>query len=469
MEYYAGVTSSFAHVPSTLPSAPPKPLRSQAALVLSPRPAVSVASIAGPCFHEPEIGIFDADRYFNDETHEPPVNRTKFIIAPAERCDDLHRRDDGHAKLARSLSTRSTPTASSETSCNSRSGLLPYSVRVNSLPLKDPASRSPSSAGRRLFRGNCSCSGKKAVDVDEKCPEPKSPLRSALELNSSVISKYPIFRAGEMGLSSIPERAAIDEIVNEFGVEELVRNVKMISLTNCPTNPSLFSASTRLSPSRTFLPEVDRLTVSSSAGFSFPILNDSPSEEPPRESLEVYRPTMETAANAPSDLQRLSVVFPFSDDEARRSFTFPVIPKLSVDDDAASDASSDLFEIESFSTQATYRRRDSLDKVRHGVDLEAAPSIARSECYAPSEVSIQWSVSTAEGFDRASLANFSSAASRCGDLGLVQAEQQRFSGSGRRRCSGLLSCRSKKSVSVSPKPVRPGSVRPTTNRAIWGR
>ncbi|XP_042373792.1 protein PHYTOCHROME KINASE SUBSTRATE 4-like [Zingiber officinale] len=450
MERYYGVASSFTRGPTTAQSASlPKPHLGAESTLVSSRSAASAAR-SGRCFDDTEISIFDAERYFN-EGHEP-VKATVFLNGPAERCD-LYPRDDGHAKLGRTTSIHSTPTtASSETSWNSQSGLLANSARGNSL-LKDP-SKSPSSSGRRLFRGNCPCSGKKAVDVDEK---------------SSVIAKTPIFREAEVGLSSIHERARTEEIKREFGVEEM-RKVK-ISPRICSPNPSLL---------RTFPPEVDRLTVSSAipfgnpAGFSFPVLNPSSvnsAQEPPRESLEIFQPTKETAdsANAPSDFQHRSVVFPFSDEVGRNSFTFPVIPKIPVDDDAASDASSDLFEIESFSTQATFRRRDSHEHVRRGVDHEATLSIAPSECYAPSEVSVQWSVTTAEGFDRASLANFSSAASHCDDLRIVEVERQRFAGGGRRRCSGLLSCRSEKAVSVGPKPVRSDSVRPTTNRAIWTR
>ncbi|XP_074584934.1 protein PHYTOCHROME KINASE SUBSTRATE 4-like [Curcuma longa] len=471
MERYYGVTSSFTRGPTTMQStAPPKPHLGAEATLVSSRSAAS-AGRSGRCFDDTEISIFDAERYFN-EGHEP-VKATIFLNGPAERCD-LYPRDDGQAKLGRTTSIHSAPTtASSEASWNSHSGLLANSAR------KYP-SKSPSSSGRRLFRRNCPCLGKKAVDVDEKCSELISPLHSGLELkSSSVIAKTPIFRETEVGLSSIPQRAKTEEIKREFGVEEM-RKVK-IPPRICSPNPSVFSASTRLSPARTFPPEVDRLTVSSAipfgnpAGFSFPVLNPSSvnsAQEPPRESLEIFRPTKETAdsANAPSDFQHRSVVFPFSDEVGRNSFTFPVIPKLPVDDDAASDASSDLFEIESFSTQSMYRWRDSHEHVRRGVDHEATPSIAPSECYAPSEVSVQWSVTTAEGFDRASLANFSSAASHCDDLRIVEVERQRFAGGGgRRRCSGLLSCRSEKAVSVGPKPVRSDSVRPTTNRAIWTR
>ncbi|URE12665.1 protein PHYTOCHROME KINASE SUBSTRATE [Musa troglodytarum] len=155
--------------------------------------------------------------------------------------------------------------------------------------------------------------------------------------------------------------------------------------------------------------------------FSFPVLNPSSlnnlAEEPPRESLEDFRPTRHTAVN-------------------HRSFTNPAIPNPPPDDDVASDTSSDLFEIESFSTQTTYRRSDSLDSrdhLRGGLEAEAPPP-----SNAPGEASVEWSVTTAEGFDRRS----------------VREERERCAATGgRRRCSGLLRCRSEEAVSVGPIPL----------------
>ncbi|WOL01860.1 hypothetical protein Cni_G10577 [Canna indica] len=491
MERY-GVSANFPRRPSALQTPPsfiylpPKPHLGEPPISAYlhpevPRPAAGIGSLDrrfGRCDVDDtdQISIFDAERYFNDG-HDA-IKRTIILDGLAERCD-LYQRDssslDGDMRHGRSFSLYSTPTDSSEASWNSQSVLLgnpPVSAAfaVGALPLKDVTS-SPTSAGRRLFGFRCPCSGRKSVDVEEKCSEPKSPTRSRLNLNSSVAATNLTLRAGEVGLSSIPERATPEGIKSDFSVEEMIK-VK-ITPGNCPKGPNFFSNSTRFSPppERTFTPEVGRKMVNSgnpcgdNGGFSFPVLNPPSlifAEESPRKSLEAFRPTKETAAalSTPPELQRRAVVFPF-------------FPKPPPDDDVASDASSDLFEIESFSTQPAYRRRDSLDKIPRGFDSEAppTPSIAPSECYAPSEVSIEWSVTTAEGFDRASLANFSSAASDCGDPRFVQADRERFAaamgGSSRRRCSGLLSCRSQKAVSVGPNPVlvRAEAVRQRMNRA----
>ncbi|KAJ8476787.1 hypothetical protein OPV22_020514 [Ensete ventricosum] len=174
-----------------------------------------------------------------------------------------------------------------------------------------------------------------------------------------------------MGLSSIPKSVMPEEIKNEFGFEEMIK-VKIIP-GNRPKNPNFLGNLTR-----SLLPaEVGCRMVNSSSlfgyshVFSFPVLNPSSlnnlAEEPPRESLEVFRPTRHTAAalSTPPDSQLAAVVFPFSDHVNRRSFTNPATPNPQPDDDVASDTSSDLFEIESFSTQTTYRRPDSLDSRDH--------------------------------------------------------------------------------------------------------
>jgi hypothetical protein len=140
-----------------------------------------------------------------------------------------------------------------------------------------------------------------------------------------------------------------------------------------------------------------------------------------------------------------------------------------------SDASSDLFDLESFAASSsyptTYRGRGSR---RNSADddlpyISAAVEPALSECmYPASEASVVWSVATAEGgaYDAASLANFSSAASACcvEDLRYMVPESPEAGftatmsrSTGRKKSGGggfLNSCRCEKAVSVGPTPVR---------------
>ncbi|PKI58934.1 hypothetical protein CRG98_020680 [Punica granatum] len=169
--------------------------------------------------------------------------------------------------------------------------------------------------------------------------------------------------------------------------------------------------------------------------------------------------------------------------KSRDAISSPVNPRrrinsVSIDDDIMSDASSDLFEIESFSTQANStsypaayaRPRDSLDEARPRFSTAASGGIygcldgptavaaydTATECgYEPSEASVMWSVTTAEGtaFDHASVTNYSVSASDIEEFTRIQLRQHNElersgggvgGGGGKRRGGGgglLTSCR----------------------------
>ena len=82
-------------------------------------------------------------------------------------------------------------------------------------------------------------------------------------------------------------------------------------------------------------------------------------EDPPLDSLKVFQPpTGESTSVYPNFIVRNI-----------QNFVYPVSPNSKIiDEDVGSDASSDLFEIESFSTQTTYtyskmdHRRVSMDE-----------------------------------------------------------------------------------------------------------
>ncbi|PKA65608.1 Protein phytochrome kinase substrate 1 [Apostasia shenzhenica] len=474
-------TNYFTTAPSQISLLPPKPhLRDPPILpYLQPQPPAAPGDHQGHIPDDSEISIFDAERYFN-EGREPTEASKKLVVAldsVAERCDHSLNSTpssvfsgDGYLRNSHNRSFHATPTVSSEASWNSQVGLLrnrpgSLSVSVRSFPVAGEQRKRRISGGRRLFRRGCLCSGKKSIDVEEKYSDPKTPVRCSFDCYSSPSAK----------IQSLKEEV------------EQVAKVKVF--------PGIWSKDTELfRASGRFSPEIGRRIVNS-GGFSFPILaplkNDA-AEEPARDSLEVFRPSDGTTSpdiRKSADFQKKPVsLLQFSKDGGdRRSFTFPGSPKTRtvMDDDLASDTSSDLFEIESLSTQVTYRRRDSVDELsasafdpkrlsgsatttagifqlrRSMEEEEAAPSIAPIECYPPSEVSVEWSVTTAEGFDRPSVANFSSAVSEYDELRYaaeVEAagggKKKGFGGSGG---GGILSCRSEKAVSViGPNLVRFG-------------
>ncbi|KAJ6810740.1 protein PHYTOCHROME KINASE SUBSTRATE 4 [Iris pallida] len=415
--------------------------------------------------NDTEISIFDAERYFNggggsaDDGTPKTINKTAILNGSGtgttatgsfvDVISSTNPRDSSASSVAssadggygrtgffRSRSFRAsaaTPTASSEASWNSQTGLLAYApgsvaVSVRAYPLDESRRKESDSASsfrggrrRRFFGMRCPCYGKKSVEVEDKFSETRSSIRSSRHGSA----------AGGLGFP----KPDVDDVLSDSSARvpnkeamELMAKFKI----RATEPPGLFS-------------------------FPVPPPRKELELEPARESLEVFRPSEELARTPrkSSQLQHLRMA--------------PVR-----DDDMASDTSSDLFELESFSGRV--RRRDSLDDLPKvastastaGLQLRRSSedSVAPSECYAPSEASVEWSVTTAEwGLDRASVANFSTAASDCG-MGRFDSEaavaaaagkegggvKKRGGGGG----GGLLNCRSEKAVSVGPKPVRVG-------------
>lgn len=448
-----------------------------------------------------EICIFDARKYFNETNNNVNID-SKVIISSSNRVSPLnvnnnyynlgliseHRISsdvsalprfsssssvDGYGRNYRARSFNATPTASSEASWNSQTGLLQNPPGAVAISMRNPATEEKERGGRtsnkwQLFGRKCPCSGKKSVQVEEKASssssvasvsaEPKTPAARLYNDNSN--NKRQIQKSLE-----IP----VDE---SFQSEEIITNIRRISAENRFTG---------LGQQRVNIVAPGRPYTDATPGFTFPILNQtSPMklvlnnapllEDPPRESLEIFQP--------PSD-QETAV----SRNSTRRSFTFPASPsrtRMTTDDDVASDASSDLFEIESFSTQTTtYPMYHSLDEAasynarrlaaangnnnlmyctRGSPDEPVTPSIAATECYEPSEASIDWSVTTAEGFDRGSVTNYSVAASEVDDVAVTRHVGGGGGGGGSKKKGNggmLLSCRCEKAVSVvGPNPVK---------------
>lgn len=467
------------HKPNFLPNAPSqislpiKPHRQDPHIFpyLRPESEELIHDSVGRTADDTEISIFDAERYFNESQES---NLTSKIVTatlnPETQNGNLSPKSRDSSSLngfsgLRSRSFRTTPTASSEASWNSQVGLLKkshasLSISVASFPNREQRKELSSSA-RRLFGHSCPCSSKKSVDVEEIYSEPKSSNSSSCVTNNSSAAK-------------VEARLKAEEVLRTTGGVEQMAKMKVFPGI-LPQDPEIFRAPGRcFSLENPFTASEIGCRIVDSAGFSFPApfpRKENSAENSARVSLEVFRPT-ETATPLKNlaEFQKGPFLTKAGD---RRNFTFPGSPmtRPAVDDDVASDTSSDLFEIESFSTQMGFRRRDSLDEISsslfeqrklaeraagithppRGVDDEeaATPSIAPSECYPPSEVSVEWSVTTAEGFDRASVANFSSAVSeyeqlRHAAVALGSGRKKGIGGGG----GGLLSCRSEKSICV---------------------
>ncbi|KAF7852212.1 hypothetical protein BT93_L5364 [Corymbia citriodora subsp. variegata] len=472
-----------------------------------------------------ELSIFDARKYFN-ETNDQGFTDSPGVISPLkENLPDpsllLPRLSsasssvvDGNGRnyRARSFPSYVTPTASSEASWNSHTGLLSNPPGAIPVSLRDPAAdrkRGTSNSQRwLLFHPKCPCLGKKSVRVKERSSEPRSPAR---------LSNH---RSKELEGYKVQPDVAQTKAFSITAVSETSKKSSVVTATTrcytSKTSEKIANTIRRISSEAEnhFPPEVRPSDVararpfadgSTNAGFTFPVLKPS---MPPSSSL----PPLKPVPNGQSSIKKsVSPLLPLALDLARDSLevfqpsgvsnTHPcqllVAPaslgpreNQAADDEVASDASSDLFEIESFSTQSTsypipyHRQRDSLDEARprfstntstgpglyNGLDDQpmtpSSAGYALTECgYEPSEASITWSITTAEGtaWDRGSMTNYSVGASDAEEFTRMQLwmhrELERGSGEegggGSRRGNGLLtSCRCEKAVSVGPSPVK---------------
>ncbi|KAK9671318.1 hypothetical protein RND81_12G021400 [Saponaria officinalis] len=541
-----------------------------------------------------QISIFDAAKYFSGihdnnkqseqcnntkEVDMPPIApRLSSVSSSIETSSNYGGGRNSHGSY-RTRSFHATPTASSEASWNSQTGLLanpPGSVGISivksfsnnssngSRGTNNNSVKWPRLSTKWLNKGRkCPCLGKKSVQVEERIdsktlprmvdlrqgtnhtsngsississtlysPRQNSPKNLETIVSSStttllrplpndskssnfnLVAKNPIDKNGypynsssnsgsSLGLNSkvVGPLKLYDDLAKVGGVTSSTNNV-VVTTTSATTTVGTAAA------------------TATSNGFTFPILENPPigvkkmfnvtpnnhnnyhnSDEPHRDSLEVFQPRSHPSPN-----------------KSRRT---------SYEDENVSDGSSDLFEIDSFST-STYPYRDSMDEVivhssnfgtsmkRLGIicpsynnnnnnnnnnnqvkshnnnideigicDIDEepmTPSVAPTDCYAPSEVSVDWSVTTAEGFDRGSLSNFSASASDFAYAAMRrEAEQYRSvgggggggggGGEGKRwhndnikgngRSSGggggglLLGCRNERAISVGPSPIK---------------
>ena len=383
--------------------------------------------------------------------------------------------DGYHRRSYRARSFRSTtPTASSEASWNSQTGLLsnpPGAISVSVLRgdtnhhsgrKSHKPSSSSSTTTRWIFRSSkCPCTGKKSIQVQES--------KVVLEPKTS-----PPYTNNNTTVGSHSQ----SESESESSLSEKTSGANKILLQQSD-NSVVWSTQRRFPPSL-LLQEHTTQRVIASTGFTFPILKknannneDIPTrsishvliEDPPRDSLEVFKPstTRDCGNNGGGGSLKSRILASV----AASGGTATIVNDV---DDVASDASSDLFEIESFSAQtvntatvsypAMFHRRDSMELEARKLGLALAgtrrsldePMTPSTDWYEPSEASIDWSITTAEGFDRASIANMSETE----EPWIEKNNNTTSNNNNRRRSSsgnGLLSCRSEKAVSVGPQPV----------------
>jgi len=361
-----------------------------------------------------EIGVFGAEKYFNVGESETP--RSASSIATSKY---LHQRDEPVAVATRKHTLQyGTPSTRSESTSNSQSAFLQIGMR-NSLRNKKDKCQAKSVLAGLGFK--CSCSGKDSVDAGE-ISFSKSATYGAVHGKTTTRKLVDIAALdASHSIKLSKPNAELLKINNVYFKKEESYGVGVNSRRNSLTFSPMSSASGKQNHLVKMQAQQDEEEIK------------------PRKSLEVFgSPIQKNRIKSLSFVRRMVLS---SRDGVPRT---EEIDSNHIND-AASDASSDLFEIESIKSKTNpFLARQTSDV--------ASGCVSPTNGYAPSEGSIEWSVATA------SAAVMSDCEEQMSEVTVRSPIRTAFISNGktkaprevqRRRPSMLLGCKSHKSVRVA--------------------
>ncbi|ESW25600.1 hypothetical protein PHAVU_003G049800 [Phaseolus vulgaris] len=304
-----------------------------------------------------EIGVFGAEKYFNAGESETP--RSVSSIATSKY---LHQRDEPVALATRKHTLQfGTPSTRSESTSNSQSAFLQTGMR-NSLRNKKDKCQAKSVLAGLGFK--CSCSGKDSVDAGE--------------ISFSKTATYGAVQ-GKTTTRKLVDIAALDA---SHSIKLSKPNAELLKINNVyfKKEENFGVGVNGRKNSLSFSP------LSSASGKQNHLVEMQAEQEEeeikPRKSLEVFgSPILKNRIKSLSFDKRVEMS---SRDGVPRTEEID----SNYINDAASDASSDLFEIESIKSKSNpFLARQTSDA--------ASGCVSPTNGYAPSEASIEWSVATA--------------------------------------------------------------------------
>ncbi|TKY62785.1 PHYTOCHROME KINASE SUBSTRATE 4 [Spatholobus suberectus] len=240
-----------------------------------------------------ELSIFDAHKYFNDDNNNnnniqkvsisrvSPMERIPetgdVIITEPTRYSSASSSVDGYAHI-RNYRARSfhaaTPTASSEASWNSQTGLLSHPPGAIPVSMKNP--QNPKIPPKPIWTRKCPCRGKKSVQVKESTQESKS--------------------------NTPPQDYEHHSVRNHVTPNNWILNQTLPAPIPAPATATIVAAKSQRFHNANSHKVVSSVRLPLTDGFTFPVLNPNNSitklklangvveEDPPRDSLEVFRP-----------------------------------------------------------------------------------------------------------------------------------------------------------------------------------
>uniref|UniRef100_A0A5B6YJ86 Phytochrome kinase substrate 1 n=1 Tax=Davidia involucrata TaxID=16924 RepID=A0A5B6YJ86_DAVIN len=293
-------------------------------------------------FEDGEIGVFGAEKYFNGGTDEESPR-----IANKGAIRHQYEEDDHPVKPK---IQPGTPSVYSESSWNSQNALL-HGVQRNP-PCRKTTNKAHGKSFLASLGYNCPCGDKNSVDVDDN--------------NSNKSVSFRVIQ-GKTSTTKEPIKTGLGSWLNPWIKEEM--------------------------PGKNF--DELGLGLNREERFSFPVLNSKAGNLAVKtrfqeEGLEVFgSPILEKGKKTLSLERRLTMLT--WDAAANPRVEETEIPANSdgIFNDTGSDASSDLFEIESFTNNVN---------VNSFLTRQASDGMSNNN-YAPSEASIEWSVVTASAAD----------------------------------------------------------------------
>ncbi|KAJ9172192.1 hypothetical protein P3X46_015459 [Hevea brasiliensis] len=316
-----------------------------------------------------EIGIFGAEKYFNGCIDEDSPRISSIIPRKYNLQPKKDEQLNDHMVPVKPKGHPATPSVRSESSWDSQSALLQCVQRNTSETKKDKVHRK---VGKNFLAGlgcKCSCFHKDSIDGDDE-------------------------HIGEISFKKSPNAAVLE---GKTITEELSKS--SLDLDHKPRSGS------RVKEENINCQNLEKwgIGMNKENCFSFPTSNSEAGSVPnklqlrqeeevnPRKSLEVFgSPVHDKRSKSFRIGRRLSM---FSWEAAPRMEEIDYSATSGgVYNDNESDASSDLFEIESHTGKFTPFL------ARQGSNATSG-CLTPTTCYAPSEASIEWSVVTASAAD----------------------------------------------------------------------
>ncbi|KAK7309781.1 hypothetical protein RJT34_06785 [Clitoria ternatea] len=370
-----------------------------------------------------EIGVFEAQKYFNGEEIESP---SRVGNNDANKHQYQFQKDEQPALETRKFKVKyGTPSVRSESSTNSQSALLQSSMKNSSMNMKNKVQRKSFLASLGC---KCYCSDKNSVDVSDHAGEINFNKKATYGVVHGKTTSKNIFNADPDANHSVKMTKPHAEL--------------MINKDVYSQKPEKLGAGSKRENGLAF----SSATVNPSPGNQV-LKMQVKQVEKPRKSLEVFgSPILDSRSKSLSLDRRLSLN------------SWDANPKLEETEfsnsggnynDAESDASSDLFEIESLTGKSNSFLARPTSNV---VSTCASPTT----CYAPSEASIEWSVVTASALEYSTMSDYddqrSIATTRSPirtSLASSSAKPRVIKELQRRSPSMLLGCKSHKAVGVA--------------------